>query len=324
MRPPAPFPKLPIGTRIPFPPVAPGRKPPHVSPRSSDEHPEGMKISCDPCLLKYLARSARLRRTLRAAVISTLIFTATPFFASVKLKLRDGRPLVDGVFVNGHGPYRFLLDTGANVDLMDLRLAQRIGMVPTFHADLASASGSVNTPGSDGNQIALDTVIAPAQKVLFSTLDAIHENSPDIQGVLGQWFLSQFDYTLDLKAKQLTFGPLDPQRDLPVARVPFTLLNGRPILSTSLGDLALDSGQSQLLLFGIEPDDTTAQLHTIAGNSFVGRTNGKPLFLAGRRVAAGNAIAIPTRPEPGVDGLLPLTPFHSIYISNSGSYIVFQ
>jgi hypothetical protein len=283
-----------------------------------------MKISCDPCFLKNLARSARLRRTLRAAVISTLILAATPFFASVKLKLRDGRPIVDGVFVNGHGPYRFLLDTGANVDLIDTRLAQKIGMTPTFRADLASAAGSVSTPGSDNNQITLDTAIAPAQKVLFSTLDAIHENSPDIQGVLGQWFLSQFDYTLDLKAKLLTFGPLDPQSDLPAARVPFTLLNGRPILSTSLGDLVLDSGQSQLLLFGIEPDETTAQLRTIAGNSFVGRTNGKPLLLAGRRIAGGDAIAIPSRPEPGVDGLLPLAPFHSIYISNTGSYIVFQ
>ena len=254
-------------------------------------------------------------------LIWSLIIAAAPLHATVRLQLRDGRPVVDGVFVNGHGPYRFLLDTGANVDLIDARLAQKIGMTPTFHADLASAAGSVSTPGSDNNQITLDTAIAPAQKFLFSTLDAIHENSPDIQGVLGQWFLSEFDYTLDLKAKLLTFGP---QNDPVGSRIPFTLVNGRPMLSTSLGDLALDSGQSQLLLFGIEPNDTTAQLHTVAGSQFVGRVNGKPLLIAGRKVAGGDAIAIPTRPEPGVDGLLPLAPFHSIYISNSGSYIVFQ
>jgi hypothetical protein len=34
----------------------------------------------------------------------------------VKIDVRDARPVVEGVYVNGHGPYRFLVD---NVDLMD-------------------------------------------------------------------------------------------------------------------------------------------------------------------------------------------------------------
>jgi hypothetical protein len=257
------------------------------------------------------------------ALIWSLIIAAAPLHASVKLQLRDGRPIVDGVFVNGHGPYRFLLDTGANVNLIDSRLAQHIGMAPTFHVSLASAAGSVSTPGSDGNQVTLDTASAGQQKFLFSPLDAIHNDSPDIQGVLGEWFLSRFDYTLDLRNKQLSFEASVPQ-DPSQTRVPFTLVNGRPAVSTSLGAFVLDSGQSQLVLFGVEPNETTAQLHTIAGSQFVGRVNSKPVLIAGRKVAGGEAIAIPTRPEPGVDGLMPLSLFRLISISNSERYIAFQ
>ena len=32
------------------------------------------------------------------------------------------------------------------------------------------------------------------QKFLYSGLEAIHSVFPDVRGVLGQWFFSEFDY----------------------------------------------------------------------------------------------------------------------------------
>ena len=46
---------------------------------------------------------------------------------SVPLDLATGRPLVQ-VSVNGHGPYEFILDTGAGSSLMDAQLAQELGL----------------------------------------------------------------------------------------------------------------------------------------------------------------------------------------------------
>src|SRR5579862_8304020 len=65
-------------------------------------------------------------------LICSLILGVGPLLGGVKLQVREGRPIVDGVYVNGHGPYRFLLDTGANVNLIETGLARKIGMNATF------------------------------------------------------------------------------------------------------------------------------------------------------------------------------------------------
>jgi hypothetical protein len=53
---------------------------------------------------------------------------------------------------------------------------------------------------------------------------------------LGEWCLSRFDYTLDLPGKRLEFG----KQDHSGTRIPYKIVNARPLFSTSLGDLALD------------------------------------------------------------------------------------
>jgi predicted aspartyl protease len=297
-------------------------------------------MSCSPCINEPAVplrrtssgrphpRSARrtttsARKCLRAVLVSSLMIAAAPLSRAVKLQMRDGRPIIDGVYVNGHGPYRFLVDTGANVNLIDLRLARKIGMDPTFHVELASAAGKVLTPGSDENEIALDPVKASGQKFLFSGLDAIHNSSPDVQGVLGQWFLSQFDYTLDLQGKRLEFGKLERSG----TRSQFRMVNARPVVSTSLGDLALDSGEAKLVLFGTQPEDRSEigyELRTVAGSQRVGTVSGKALIIQGKKVSSGDALAFPDTTEPGVDGLMPLSLFKSIYVCNSEGYVVFE
>jgi len=259
-----------------------------------------------------------MRPTCHAFAI--LILSATALPGAVKLQLRDGRPLVDGVYVNGHGPYRFLVDTGANVNLMETGLARKIGLKATFQVDLASAAGKIPTSGSDGNEVALDSVRAGEQKFLFTGLEAIHNSSPDVQGVLGEWFLSRFDYTLDLRGKRLEFG----KREANGTRGAFKMVNARPVVATSLGNLALDSGAARLVLFGIRPDTSGAELRTVAGSRLIGSSFGKQLVIEGRKVWEGDAVATPTRSEPGVDGLLPLCLFRSVYVCNSEGYLVFD
>jgi len=258
----------------------------------------------------------------------SLIIAVGPLFGEVKMQVRDGRPVVDGVYVNGHGPYRFLVDTGANVNLIETRLARKIGMNATFKVDLASVSNKTSTEGSDGNEVVLDSVKAERQEFLLSPLDAIHEISPDIQGVLGQWFLYQFDYVLDLRNKRIEFGKLDLGKNAGNGtRAPFKMINARPVVSTSLGDLALDSGASQVVLFGVRSaggSGSRSEMKTVAGSQQIGMVSGKSLVIEGRKIWSGDAVATPSRPEPGVDGLLPLGLFKMIYVCNSESYVVFE
>jgi len=256
-------------------------------------------------------------------LICSLIIAAGPLFGDVRIEVRDGRPVVDGVYVDGHGPYRFLVDTGSNVNLIDAKLAQSIGLKATFESKLASSSGVTVVPGNDRIEVMLDPVKADAQEFLFSGLEAIHNRWPDIQGVLGQWFLSRFDYTLDLRGKRLDFG----KQDRSGTRAHFTTINGRPAVSTSLGNLVLDSGADRLILFGVKPDTGSgmkSELRTVAGSQQIGMVFDKPLSIEGRKVWRGDAVALPSRTEPGVDGLLPLGVFKAVYVCNSEGYVVFE
>jgi hypothetical protein len=261
-------------------------------------------------------------RTLQL-LIGSLIIVASCLFGGEKLDFREGRPLVDGVYVNGHGPYRFLVDTGSNVNIIETGIARKIAMKATFQVELASAAGRVPVSGSDRNEVALDSAKADEQKFLFSGLDAIHNSAPDVQGVLGEWFLSRFDYTLDVRGKRLEFG----RRDRSGTRIAYRVINARPVISTSLGDLVLDSAAARLTLFGTRSDfggDFKSELRTLSGTQKIGLVSGKALVIEGRKIWDGEAVALPNRPEPGVDGLLPLGLFKTVYVCNSEGYLIFD
>jgi len=262
----------------------------------------------------------RYRRLFCFAVLAILSSGLSPLRAAVKLLLRDGRPVADGIYVNGHGPFRFLIDTGSNINLIQDDLAANIGMASGFTVEMASAAGKTSLAGSDSNQIVLDTASATGQRFLFSSLKVIHRQSPDVQGVLGQWFLSGFDYSLDLKARRLDFGP----QIVSGTRIVFRNVNARPVFTTSLGELALDSGQPILVLFGTAPPLANYRLLTLAGAQTVGAIEGKRLTIQGKAYGSGQALAVPARPEDGVDGLMPISLFQSIYICNSRGFAVFR
>jgi hypothetical protein len=249
-----------------------------------------------------------------------LAIAAHSLAVAVKLEVREGRPFVSGVFVNGHGPYRFLIDTGANMNLIETGLAEKIGMNATF-ADLVESSlGGRSMPGSDGNVIELGPVRAQNQRFHFSTLDSLHRVWPDVKGVLGQWFLACFDYTMDLRHKTLEFG----KQERTGRHTPFRLLDGRTTLATSLGDLVVDSGAARLLLFGVAPrDHGQMPMLTMTGSQNVGTVT-RSLLIEGRDVWRGDAIALPDRTEPGISGLMPISFFKSVYVCNSEGYVVLE
>jgi len=257
---------------------------------------------------------------LRLGLICALVCLTHPLSAAVKLVVREGRPFVDGVFVNGHGPYRFLLDTGTNINLIEARLAIKIGMDSTFRDEVASSIGRTSLAGGDGNAVELGPVRAERQRFQYSSLEAIHQVWPDVRGVLGQAFLRGFDYMIDLRNHRLEFG----KQAVSGSRAEAMMHDGRQAVSTSLGDLVLDSGASRLVLFGVVPNmRELSDMLTVAGTKAVGMVTSK-LSIGTRNIWRGDAVAIPEKAEPGVAGLMPLSLFDAAYISNSEGYVVLQ
>jgi hypothetical protein len=236
------------------------------------------------------------------------------------LKVREGRPILDGVYVDGHGPYRFLLDTGSNINLIESKLASSIALVSTYQVALATSGGSTSLRGAEGQHIRVDSAEADGQMILISDLQEIKQAFPDVQGVLGQFFLSRFDYFLDLRGRRFEIG----KHDVDGVRVPIEWLNGRPAVATSLGRMILDSGAAQVTLFGIEPDKKPYTWNTVSGSQDVGVISGRTLRIEDRTIWKGEAVAIP-RPREGeadIAGLLPLSVFKTVYVCNSDGYAV--
>jgi hypothetical protein len=141
-----------------------------------------------------------------------------------------------------------------------------------------------------------------------------------VKGILGQAFLACFDYRMDLEHKTLEFGKQEPAG----TRMPFQLLEGRATLSTSLGNLVVDSGAARLLLFGVTPEDGDKMpTLTMTGSRNVGTVTRK-LLIEGRDIWRGDALALPGRPERGIAGLMPISFFKSVYICNSEGYVVLE
>lgn len=241
-----------------------------------------------------------------------------PSHQSARLLLVGGRPVVDGVFLGGLGPFRFLIDTGAESNQLDSSLARKLGLTPTFQVEMVTTTGLTHVPGAHLPAVTLASVTALHQEFLFSNLEGIHQLSSEIQGVLGQQFLSRFDYLLDFANRRLAFGLSSPQGG---SRLDFARVHTVPAIETSEGRLLLDSGSDSVVLFRSIDTGPTAQIFTNAGASSVTVLPSLRLKIAGKDYRASSAALLPQ--SPGREGgLLPTSLFRALYICNSENYVI--
>ncbi|HKD09501.1 MAG TPA: retropepsin-like aspartic protease [Bryobacteraceae bacterium] len=219
----------------------------------------------------------------------------------------SGYPVVTDVFLNSQGPFRFLVDTGAQTNQIDLPLANRLGLRPAFRTVVATITGDTVVAGGRIPEVKLGPVSASNQEFLYGNLDAVHKISGDIQGVLGEEFLSRFDYLLDFRARQIMFGALQPEG---ASRIQFGLIDGRPAIKTDKGQLVIDSGTRAAILYSASRESGAAATETRALR-----------FRAGGQSWSTTAILAP-RGSFVEDGLVPATLFRSVYVSNSEKFVV--
>src|SRR5262249_12723167 len=84
-----------------------------------------------------------------------------------RLSVIRGFPIATSVYLNGQGPYRFLLDTGAETNQMDVGLARKLGIAPSFRVDLDTAAGTTQVAGAWVAEVGLGTAHASDQEFLL-------------------------------------------------------------------------------------------------------------------------------------------------------------
>lgn len=244
---------------------------------------------------------------------------------SIRLDVLQGIPIADGVFLNGHGPYRFMLDTGAQTNQVEASLARSLGLTPRVRVDLGTVAGAVRVPGGRVATVSLGPNRAEDQEFLFTSLAGPRQLSPTIQGVLGQEFLSRFDYLLDLAGRRLVMGQPEPSGG---NRLAFQAFEGCPTIQTSEGRLMMDSGTNAVLLFhpvsgpGNARQNGEGTVRTDSGKAAVTAIPDLRLRIAEREYRPTTAAATSPESESGIDGIFTASLFRSVYISNSGKYLI--
>jgi hypothetical protein len=245
--------------------------------------------------------------------------------ASIPLKVMIGKPVVDGVFLNGHGPYRFLLDTGSQSNQVDSGLARKLGLAATLKLDLETPSGESTVHGGRLNKVTLGPMEASDQEFLFTRFDDLSTLLPDIRGILGQEFLANFDYTLDFQHHRLIFGDQPfGEPSAPGVQIGFRLIFGRMAIPTSMGDLVLDSGAELLFLFRTSSHPVSGQVMGASGARVPVSFETAPEVRIGDRSYRPSKAEY--RPVPAAEeaGLLPASLFPAIFICNSKQYVVLK
>jgi hypothetical protein len=165
----------------------------------------------------------------------------------------------------------------------------------------------------------------------------LHRLAHDVDGIVGQDFLSAFNYTLDYRAKRLRWT-MEPPEEFR-ARLPLVRQGGRQLVKLrgkSVADpifLVPDSGADGFVVF--ERNGRTAvDVDYVAGFVRVGAVAGSAVARAAvaRELRMGT---VTLRDHPVVvlrrdddrsslegDGLLPLHHFSSVSFNNSESYLV--
>jgi predicted aspartyl protease len=156
------------------------------------------------------------------------------------IELIHDKPYVS-VMVDGHGPYRFLIDTGTGTQaLVSPELVQDLSLPVVGHARLTDPSGQ-------GNQRS-EIVWIESLKIAgmeFKDIQAVghrlFREEQNCQGVLGFTLFKDYLLTLDYPGRQmlLTSGAL--AQDSGGSLMPFRLVAGLPIATLRIEGLNLDA-----------------------------------------------------------------------------------
>ena len=108
------------------------------------------------------------------------------------------------IFVNGQGPYRFLLDTGASHSILSAALAKKLDIRNGRTENLITAGGAiaVSIRGLEVLQVGTLRIHRPQIAVGdFGLLSTLH-----VDGILGGDFLKSFNVFIDYSRQLVRFG----------------------------------------------------------------------------------------------------------------------
>lgn len=261
---------------------------------------------------------------------------------AVPLAVDDRGGIVVDVRVNGDGPFRFLLDTGASRSIVSDELARHLGAPVVAKSEVVTSAGS--TMHLVVRLASVELPFARATAIVAPVIPAarLAMLGRGVRGLLGQDFLSAFNYTLDYRRGRLTWD--EALTCNARGAVPMIAADGRFVMALEDGDgaplrLVPDSGAEVPVLFrpslarrasrpsveGRAPAVAPVAAVMLTGTSG-GGTRAQATAIDTLRVGTvtlRNLRAYTVdRDDDNVDGVLPLHAFSSVSFAAGGGCLI--
>ncbi|HEX6495588.1 MAG TPA: retropepsin-like aspartic protease [Acidobacteriaceae bacterium] len=270
-----------------------------------------------------------------------VLFADIPSSSVVPFHVVRGFAVIVPVTVNGRGPYQFMLDTGSTISAVDRDLARELGLQVQQRGSVQTLVEPVPVLLAQACRVSVGPVTEMSVEVMVRDLDGLRRIDPAIRGVLGQNALEHADFLLDYRHKLLEFdtdGELE--RSLTGHHVPlrreglkdspeFANLAVQARITTDgvqVMNFLLDSGSPSLVLFGVPENMSGGQslVGDVAGHQQLAELHQTQLIIDGKsREVATQTVAFHGA-GAAIGGLLPTGIFSRIYISNRGSFAMFE
>lgn len=222
--------------------------------------------------------------------------------------------LLKQVYLNGQGPFRMLVDTGAESSALRPAAAARIGATAQYRVEQVSVAGSVLTPAGT---VAVQVGGSGEEEVEMLYSEIRHAGA---DGILGQSWLRRHSYLLDFESGRLTLDGEPPAQGL---RLDYRETDGRPSVMANIDgveeELVVDSGADVMVLFREEVRRTgRVGLATNTGNIEAGWGEARVEIGRGfrQRILAAEVAGVKRA------GLLPASIFRSVYVAKNRGTIV--
>jgi hypothetical protein len=299
--------------------------------------------------LRHAVHEVGMRKSLSCALLFVVAHLFGPLTRAqtVRVPIGEyaGKPIVQ-IWLNGTGPYDFILDTGASVTLVQRRLLQQLKIRADNPVAIRAVSG-----GSFDQQGVVETVALGGIHVEHLEVDTLepgqlYGNKGRVRGILGENFLNRFDILIDNEQRTLTLDRTSGLEETLVGEhlQVFRLDSFSP---ASLPDriviqLTVPSFLHRALLFLVDSGTDIAMLYPSPGQAWRATQDSEHVYVRalnvtqncqvetttleiGRGRFPGTPLATCkglTRGKGDLDGLLPTRGFHQLFVSHRGGYVI--
>ncbi|HEV2133075.1 MAG TPA: retropepsin-like aspartic protease [Terracidiphilus sp.] len=273
----------------------------------------------------------------------------------VQYHLLQSSLIATSVNVNGSGPFEFMVDTGAQITVVDPALADDLKLKVNGSIGVVAFNSYEKVPLVSAAVVEAGPVAVHDLQMAVEGLEQLQAWNPKLRGVLGNNFLSRFDLLIDRGHKMLCFDDSrQMQRAVRGERVSLLVKASQPgeivftqpvLVSVHLpGDgrkgtvLRLDSGANVPILFVDRNADSLPwlQMNRMIRGSTVGNAARVSYAVTPVRAVKFTAHqqmqvafftpinAGQTFAKGGEDGLLPITLFKRVLISMTDHFVMFD